>query len=250
MSYLIGTRSFTSKSKIADYVKSILKRYSSGRSLSKDDESFISLLLENHPNKGEKIGCGIERIEVRLNPPKYKGFWIVRKDGTQVDFSYIACLKGSSKKGECRSVARNEVKSFVIEFKQRFFEDDEVKLCPITGEEISFSNSHVHHSGKSFDELFTEFFGKLDIGTIKIVDSGAINKLFANRKLAKAWCEFHNSHAELQIVSIIANLSILEKGRKKGEKHSVGGIKKTENTITYGETTFLEAANERTQLPR
>lgn len=224
--YKVGGKSFRTKTEIREYVKSILKRYVSGRILNKNDEEFIISLLENHPSKDEKIGCGIERIEVRFNPPKHNGFWIIRKDGTQIDFSYLVCIGGSSIKSDCKSVARNEVVPFILEFKQDFFQDNEYNICPITGKEISFLNSHVHHSNESFDNLFNEFFKDINLDSIKIVDSGAINKLFADRKLAKEWCEFHNSRAKLQVVSVIANLSILEKGRKFIPKYKTGGIKR------------------------
>lgn len=234
--YNINNQLFNTKTAIIKYVQSILYSYVSGRSLSKLDETFILSLLEYHPNKDEKIGIGVERIEVRKNPPKHKGFWIIRKDGTQIDFSYLVCINGSSTDGDIRQVARNEVKPFVLQFKQEFFQNNCVRVCPITGEEISFTNSHVHHSERSFDELFIEFFGKIDLEKIGVVDSFTINKLFADRSLAKEWHDFHNTNADLQVVSVIANLSILEKGNNRGKNKKVktGGIKL--KPVSHGET--------------
>ncbi len=57
-----------------------------------NDHDFFVELLKMHPEADKKIGCGIERFEVRQTEFGWKSMFVVRNDGTAVDFSYRRCF--------------------------------------------------------------------------------------------------------------------------------------------------------------
>lgn len=90
----ISTRTFEKAGDGTAFFKDMLNRYALGATVSDDDAKELISLLEHHDEREEKIGTGIDRIEVRHGPEGFtRCFWIVRTDGSQVDFSYIHCLK-------------------------------------------------------------------------------------------------------------------------------------------------------------
>eukprot|EP01018_Ginkgo_biloba_P002441 Gb_38368 [translate_table: standard] len=71
--------------------------YNSGQRLRPEDErEVLEKIVLHHPEVEAKMGCGIDFIMID-NHSKYTStrcFYIVRKDGTRTDFSYLKCLKG------------------------------------------------------------------------------------------------------------------------------------------------------------
>src|SRR3954469_2690621 len=62
--------------------------------------ALLALLLDWHPTGIKKIGSGVKHFEVRTHlwQDKFlqRGFYIVRHDGTLVDFSYILCFQSKA----------------------------------------------------------------------------------------------------------------------------------------------------------
>lgn len=57
--------------------------------------TFLTALIRRHPEVNEKIGAGIAGFKVQVNPQgtgNTRCFYVVRTDGTQVDFSFKSCL--------------------------------------------------------------------------------------------------------------------------------------------------------------
>jgi Protein of unknown function (DUF3223) len=90
----IETRVFPRAGDAMAFFRSMLHRYSLGDHVSDADGMELRALLALHDERVEKIGCGIDHFEVNL-PPDQPGrcFWIVRNDGTKVDFSFVHCLR-------------------------------------------------------------------------------------------------------------------------------------------------------------
>ncbi len=86
--------------KIGDAVsffRLILNKYSRGQIVSDTDAPHLHALLKRHDEMSEKIGVGVHHFKVDLAPPSEgpptQCFWIVRTDGTEIDFSFNHCLK-------------------------------------------------------------------------------------------------------------------------------------------------------------
>ncbi|GAB2209869.1 hypothetical protein Droror1_Dr00027094 [Drosera rotundifolia] len=83
--------------KLSLAVKSILNKYEINERLSETDELKLSMALQFHPRRAEKIGAGFMSIKVG-NHPKHQDtrcFMLERTDGTLEDFSYHKCLHGA-----------------------------------------------------------------------------------------------------------------------------------------------------------
>ena len=97
-SIALSTRTFEKAGDATSFFRDMLKRYIIGERVSDSDARDLTALLERHEEKMEKIGSGINFFEVNLPPPEYppytqKYFWIVRADGSKIDFSVPHCLK-------------------------------------------------------------------------------------------------------------------------------------------------------------
>ena len=91
---ILDTRTFEKVGDATNFFRSMLNRYSIGSRISEDDGRDLSALLKRHDEMNEKIGVGIAHFEVEAAPETFSGrcFWIVRKDGSKIDFSFTHCL--------------------------------------------------------------------------------------------------------------------------------------------------------------
>ena len=93
----LTTRSFDKAGDATAFFKEMLNRYAIGNRVSDADALDLSALLDRHDERDEKIGKGIAYFEVNVPPadaPQFsqRCFWIVRGDGSRIDFSYVHCL--------------------------------------------------------------------------------------------------------------------------------------------------------------
>ena len=94
----LTTRSFNKAGDATAFFKDMLNRYQIGDRVSAADAVDLSALLERHDERVEKVGRGIAGFEVNIPPddvPQFskRCFWIVRHDGTKIDFSIGHCLE-------------------------------------------------------------------------------------------------------------------------------------------------------------
>jgi hypothetical protein len=94
----IDTRLFQKAGDGTQFFSAMLNRYSVGDIVSDTDSRDQNALLKRHDEKDEKIGVGIDRFEVGEAPDGHNGkcFWIVRSDGTRIDFSFKHCLEAKA----------------------------------------------------------------------------------------------------------------------------------------------------------
>ncbi|WGJ15323.1 DCL family protein [Methylocapsa sp. D3K7] len=91
----LETVSFEKAGDATDFFRRMLNSYSIGDPVSEADTRHLKSLLVRHDEQDEKIGVGIHHFEVNAAPDAFGGkcFWIVRTDGSKIDFSYPHCLK-------------------------------------------------------------------------------------------------------------------------------------------------------------
>lgn len=75
----------------------ILSRHHYGESVLKGDFDFLMTIFEGHPNWQDKKGTGISEIKVQSTEYNNKCFCLYRLDGTSVDISYVAAIRGNPK---------------------------------------------------------------------------------------------------------------------------------------------------------
>ena len=218
ISYEINGEVFTTKKSVEERVKCILYSYAGGQELSQDDFDFISDLLTLHDGYEQKRGCGIESIFIRSNPVyRIPGFWIRRIDGTETDFSYLKCLRPSSKRREFEQALRAAVAPDIQQFRIDFFSRGPSR-CPFTGESLTFANAHVDHAAPyTFKSLVDSFIDTYvyDFDRVEILGKGVdgvIQRTLADDGLMDSWIAYHRQWAKLRVVSRTANLSLLKRG--------------------------------------
>lgn len=223
--YTVAGEVFTTQKALLERLRSILYSYTDGEAVADEHRRFLYSLVDRyHPSSELKIGCGVDRIEVRRNPVyrNNRGFWIVRTDGTTTDFSFMECLRPSSSLDKFRSACRNTVADIMANYKAGFWGAAQVATCPITGDPMTFADSHVHHAGEwTFDRIVEAFIEErgIDIDEVELTGSvdGQIGDRFANIRMEYSFIMFHNERAELQVVSSFGNLSVAKTGKEQGQ---------------------------------
>lgn len=175
---------------------------------------LIGQVFPNHPEWDEKMGIGIDHLEVR--PDGYGGrcFFIVRKDGSFTDISFVASISPPKKETDVKRACRAVIRPLIEKVR------DQIKLpfiCPITGETVlDRRNIHIDHYDLTFRELFDEWVKGKDMGALyeatrKSNKDNDTNTYFDNEEICRDFLEFHNQHTHLRAVSRRANLSIFKK---------------------------------------
>jgi Protein of unknown function (DUF3223) len=216
---LVGSRVFPFKRDAEDACRKILYRsQSGGRVVVPADVQFLLDLLELHPEREIKIGVGIAHFEVRSNPRfgKQRSFYLIRTDGTETDFSFVKCLRPPTHRQLVMAAMRREVEGQIIEFAKHEYRVSSHVLCPITRRYVERDAAHVDHSSPTFLELAEDFAGRSG-GWYELSVAhadGSIGVQLGSSHQAGAWRKYHRERANLRIVSIEANLSLL---RRSGE---------------------------------
>lgn len=212
MKYTVAGEQFKTKKALIERIRGILYDYPDEAVLNMFDFAFMREVLNMHRSAGIKIGAGVAAIFVRRNP-EYKtnrGFWILRVDGTETDFSFYECLSPSDPLKKFKTACRNAVRDMMVEFRRDNLRPDSV--CPYTGEPLHPQNTHVDHEPPmTFDRIVSEFVESrgVDVRRVKLSGhrDGVIGDAFADRRFAADFLDFHNHRANLRLVSATANLS-------------------------------------------
>jgi hypothetical protein len=171
-------------------------------------------LIERHPSKEEKIGCGIAAVYVRRNPmfPSQRSFWIRRNDGTETDFSYLRCIDGKDKPARhwFNAACRYAVQNQILDFKRRAFLESSTVTCEITGSALTWKTCHVDHSSPRFEDLVAAFISKRGLTQFESLyekdSDGECEVKFTSLALTDDWRAYHAGNAKLRIISVQANL--------------------------------------------
>jgi Protein of unknown function (DUF3223) len=211
--YFIGIREYPSKKAALAAIQEVLYRYEPRERVERpDDQEFLIDLIQNHPDPVSKIGAGIGRFEVRLNW-KTHGFWIIRVDGSETDFSFMKCLHPPTQQQVVRVALRHAVMDQVILFREVQLRRGPV-VCPITGDLVDGTTGHVDHSDPTFFDLADAFVAERGgYEAIQVSDSvdGAIGRYLADSQVEATWQAYHRANANLRLVSVKANLSLLRR---------------------------------------
>jgi hypothetical protein len=93
MMVVVGHLTFMSKSAANQHFSAMLNRYNSGRRLSAADDADLRAILALHPDRDAKLaGQEVSHFEVRDFVYKKRSFFLIRMDGSAVDFSFQRSL--------------------------------------------------------------------------------------------------------------------------------------------------------------
>ena len=233
---VIGFRSFRTQSSALEHYKAVLHRYQDGQRVSDQaDHADLVALIERYdpgldavgePTKGDGQ---IAHFERRLNTGtgwSSSGFWVVRRDRTATDFSYIWAVKGlagdRSKDfyGACREAVALDL---VLAKKRAFVEygDDQGRVeCELTGVLVTINDAHLDHAWPYFSHLVSGFRAargwSRDIpdGVVSAPADGQTTATFIDISVADAFRAYHHDQAILRILSRTANLQTASQARR------------------------------------
>ena len=175
---------------------------------------LMKYIFPYHPEWKDKEGVGIDHIEVRPDGYGHKCFYLIRKDSTVTDISYLTSITPPSKKEQVRTACRTAIRPIIKDIK------NSVKLpyrCPITGDIItSMEDIQIDHYDMEFNDVFELWIKDKDLDWLyedvmkSNVDGSTITS-FKDESIIKDFIDFHNTHTHLRVVSKKANLSVLKR---------------------------------------
>ncbi len=199
--------SYPTKARIKEDIRALIKRNPNNSPLSVEDEKWMLQILKHHPEFAEKVGVGIQHLEVRQNvnwSGTTRGLWIIRKDGSEIDISWVVCFNAPRAIDNLAQAAREEIHPQI----HAHHEHGPCDRCPLCLEPMERRNGvHVDHE-EPFAALLDRFLQQqsLTVEQVAIRDLGTTAK-FEDRALARAWQEFHQSTAKLRITHKRCNLA-------------------------------------------
>lgn len=211
----IGAFTFPSRKAAECEIRSILHNSPLNQPLVGAHSELITALVGLHHEAEEKIGAGIDHIEIRCIEYGARGFWIVRTDGTAVDFSYRTALGGARPHPEqVRRAMRFAIRDQIDDFRRvAFREAGDYIQCPLTGQDVTLGPwAHVDHV-VDFATLADDYASIFDgYQNIPVASSMSHPGPALEDPHLSLWRRYHASRAELRVVHASANLARARKG--------------------------------------
>jgi hypothetical protein len=206
MKYSIGAKTFKTKKESYEYTKKLISNIGCG-TIKKDHKEydFFVSLLDNHNERNEKIGLGIDYFFITPNSTNKGAFqtMIKRIDGSEIDFSWVNCsrfLKTQSKESNLNKAMRDAISPYTIEYKK-----NNLLKCGLCGlENEPYNSFHVDHI-EPFSNIRDKFLLDYKKENIPLVfkDNPFNNTaMFADsdEQFKNDWVSFHNSVCDYQIL--------------------------------------------------
>ncbi|KTT65394.1 DCL family protein [Sphingomonas sanguinis] len=202
------------------YFREIRDRYPVGGTVTAEtDHDDLLALIRRHDllvaDGPAKEGVGVRRFEVRrnfTNGGHTLGFWIIRTDETETDFSFIRAVAGAPRPlssqltDACRELVRDDLESARIEYFALHADGTGRVECGITGAMIPERGSGFEYVGRSFSSIVSDWalsngwHEGPPPGTLTAPADAQTAVVFADRAAAADFRRFHRAHARVVIV--------------------------------------------------
>lgn len=208
----IGDTMYPSQDAAIKEVRRRRDKYRNMVPITGDDHRFFLDLLERHPNRDEKWGCGIIWFYIRTDPRHKNNRQLVarRKDNSEVIISYRKCVYPHKHEHDVTNAMRKAVLDQILSFQCQSFVCGETR-CALSGIVLTDEDAHVDHAGKSFYRLKNEWQKKYGLNDHDIaIDHGGdmtIGVSMGCKEQHASWCAYHREHAVLQMVHWRENLA-------------------------------------------
>ncbi|MEV3852149.1 DCL family protein [Streptomyces microflavus] len=208
--FSIGPRTWPTKGAAGDAIRTIRDAYNVGDTVDKpEDHALLCDLIELHPDAPEKIGCGIDSFVIdRPMRGRHSGFKIVRRDGTEIDFSYLSCLSPPNHRSQVLAAMRGETAGTTIAYFAMRAATNTL-TSDLSGTPVDANDPHVsHYQGPPFVDIATQFAtttGGWDQIELNSSTTAGYAK-FKDRALAQQWVEHHKANAVLGLLTAQENL--------------------------------------------
>ncbi len=212
MEMMIGNKLFGSKAEAKAHFKDMLARYEPGDMVNVPDAIELYFLLRTHQWSADKIGVDVAGFSV-ARCPEYstKHFVVMRTDGSETDFSYLACIAHTGHKTDAMNAMRREVRGQIDAFRREALASGQVE-CPYTGVELTYTNSHVDHAApNTFESLAKGWLEEEGLNLTGVMVSAPRDAQtcaeMTDEYQAESWRTYHEANATLRLLSKEGNLS-------------------------------------------
>lgn len=220
----IAGQHFNSPTAVASYVRELLWDQPLNVPFNGTVDAFLREWIQYHPRATEKVGPGVDCFLIQEHTDygrPSRAIQIRRTDGTLADCSYKEPSRGLVQLRQTGAVQANPsdaihdfkvalrrvVDPQVYAVKQRVFSRPDPVICPVTREQLDFSDADVDHVyPMTFDAIAWHWALIWDINPydIELVDKGTY-WLLADDDLAATFAGFHCETANLRVIKRAAN---------------------------------------------
>ena len=214
MKYFIGNIGFQTKKATYEYAKKKITKL--GECIvyreKKEDYDFLYGLLCNHDEKLEKIGCGIDRFEIRRSEFGWKslGTFIIRNDGSEIDFSWVYCCQ--FKRRSIITDLTNAMRYSIYDQTNDYKNNNELVCSYCKLDTKNKKDYHTDHDSPSFKIIKEDFLLDLesDDELYPVEFDGGFGNATCFREsdteFKKKWQSYHKKKARYQILCATCNL--------------------------------------------
>ena len=214
----IGSKTFKSKNAIKEYLQEQMYRVKKGVPLTGVLFKVADYAFQMHENYDDKVRGMDYQIAVRTSSglsKKYREYYIIRADGSEVEFSYKKALDGKGNKiSVIKGVLRAVVMLQQLEAKNKYFAEHQDSKgyikCAVTGLKAKHTEIHCDHYPVKFETIVANWFRErgLSSETFSIIDGGddVLWNLVEDKELEKDFFNYHLEHATYRFVLAKVNL--------------------------------------------
>lgn len=198
------------------------------------DHEDLGALLERYDQVistgPSKVGCGIHHFETRENVSHGGvtiGFWVIRADHSETDFSFIDAVDGQPRNPDaefveaCREAVYERITAAKREFFQKFADEVGQVSCAVTEELISIAAARTDYIAKSLRDIAWDFriregWGlSVPKGVISPPADAQVSARFADMDAMIRFQTFHDHNAKMRVVSKSVLPSVLAATRHR-----------------------------------
>lgn len=163
-----------------------------------------------------KAGSGVAYFFTRENEAhggKTIGFWVMRTDGTETDFSFKTAISGRPKDADAELVeaCRESVYDLLIDLKADHFKRAASKArevrCEVSGNPVDAYGSRLDYAPIEFRDLVWAFRTNegweenIPPGILSVSADGQLTTQFVDMDAMARFRAYHAEHARLRVVS-------------------------------------------------
>lgn len=163
-----------------------------------------------------KVGGGVAYFFTRKNEAnggKTIGFWVMRTDGTETDFSFKTAVSGRPKDADAELVeaCRESVYESLLELKAAHFKRAAAEAkrvtCEVSGDPVDAYESRLDYAPTEFRDLVWGFRvnegweQKIPANILRVPADGQLTTQFVDMNAMARFRAYHAEHAQLRVVS-------------------------------------------------
>lgn len=217
---LSNGKSWQSRGDTLEYFRALRDRQKLDTPISDPgDHDDLLALLERYDlaivDGPTKIGAGVDHFETRVNVTnggRNVGFWVIRSDGSETDFSFIRAVNAAPKRAveqltdACRRAVYAELQTAKIRHFAMYGDDNGRIRCALSGDPIDERDTALEYIEAGFAELVRSFARTQ--GWEELIPAGVISDpadaqtttAFISADHAEAFRDFHRASAKIRLV--------------------------------------------------